>query len=528
VGNLFFTREAIYRIFRALPKFRTMSKSSNWNMVDLSPVDAFGAANAYLRWRAARRGAQCFAEKPDQAPAEMLLQRVWLYQRVLGDRLQTIDGRAVKVLHPGFWNREAGPDFKNALVRIGSDPAVSGDIEIDLVPAGWRQHGHAGNPAYRNVVLHVTWEPATTQDDIPSLSLKHALDASLAELTFWLGVEPKPPPDTLAGQCSGPFRALDQQRVRDVVRQAAQARLRGKSEQLLARARQVGWNGALWEGLFSALGYKRNVWPMRRVAELLPLLASELPSASEPAIFLQSRFLGASGMLPAELRQTKTSENYLRQVWDAWWRDADQMREHALPAAIWNFAGIRPVNHPQRRLALAAHWVGRGQLPRQLENWLERTIGKEDLLPSLEQLLQVKHDDFWSYRCTLRSAPGKSARPLLGENRVTDLAINVILPWLYVRAWAGRNHALADAAEARYFHWPSGEDNSVLRLARQRLFGGVSARFQKTAAEQQGVMQIVRDFCDHSNAACENCQFPDLLRSLGELRINVVEIEQSR
>jgi len=34
----------------------------------------------------------------------------------------------------------------------------------------------------------------------------------------------------------------------------------------------------------------------------------------------------------------------------------------------------------------------------------------------------------------------------------------------------------------------------------------------KTAAAQQGLMQIVRDFCDHSNALCANCRFPELVR----------------
>jgi hypothetical protein len=32
------------------------------------------------------------------------------------------------------------------------------------------------------------------------------------------------------------------------------------------------------------------------------------------------------------------------------------------------------------------------------------------------------------------------------------------------------------------------------------------------AAAQQGLIQIVRDFCDHSNAVCENCKLPELVR----------------
>jgi hypothetical protein len=35
---------------------------------------------------------------------------------------------------------------------------------------------------------------------------------------------------------------------------------------------------------------------------------------------------------------------------------------------------------------------------------------------------------------------------------------------------------------------------------------------------QQGVLQIVRDYCEHSNALCESCRFPELVRSLSATR----------
>src|SRR5581483_10093224 len=117
------------------------------------------------------------------------------------EKLCTTDGRRVRVLHPGFWNHEAGPDFRGALVQVGDEAAKSGDVEIDLVPAGWEQHSHSINPNYRKVILHVTWEPETTERPFPSIALKHALDSTLGELAFWLGVQPKPRPDGLAGQC---------------------------------------------------------------------------------------------------------------------------------------------------------------------------------------------------------------------------------------------------------------------------------------------------------------------------------------
>jgi hypothetical protein len=130
---------------------------------------------------------------------------------------------------------------------------------------------------------------------------------------------------------------------------------------------------------------------------------------------------------------------------------------------------------------------------------------------SLLEILQIERDDFWLWHWTIRSPRLQKAQPLLGATRVTDLAVNVILPWLWIRAAEGKNSKLQRKIEQRFNAWPAAEDNSVLRLARQRLLGGAGRRALKTAAEQQGLMQIVRDFCEHSNAICENCRFPELV-----------------
>ena len=111
-----------------------------------------------------------------------------------------------------------------------------------------------------------------------------------------------------------------------------------------------------------------------------------------------------------------------------------------------------------------------------------------------------------------RSARLKKPQPLLGATRVTDLAVNVVLPWLWMRAVDGRNDSLRGELERRFLAWPGAEDNAVLKLARQRLLGGAAARGVRGAAAQQGLLQIVRDFCEHSNALCAGCSFPDLVR----------------
>jgi hypothetical protein len=136
------------------------------------------------------------------------------------------------------------------------------------------------------------------------------------------------------------------------------------------------------------------------------------------------------------------------------------------------------------------------------------------LAKSLLETLQVAQDEYWSWHYTFRSAKLKAAQPLLGVTRVTDLAVNVVLPWLWIRAVEGKNQALQNALELRYSAWPPAEDNSLLRLARQRLLSGAPRRVLDTAAAQQGLLQIVRDFCDHSNSLCEGCQLPQLVKGL--------------
>jgi hypothetical protein len=345
------------------------------------------------------------------------------------------------------------------------------------------------------------------------MCIQHALDSSVGELAFWLGVQPKACPEGLAGKCSGPLKGLGEPAVRAILKQAGQARLRRKAEQLQARARQAGWESALWEGLFAALGYKRNVWPMRRLAQLRDAVCAG-HGAGEPALHIQARLFGIAGFLPAEVERSSAGSGYLQSLWQVWWRESAQFREHVFTPGFWNLGGTRPANHPQRRIALAAHWLAAKSLPERLQNWLERQVESPDLFRSLAEILEPPADDFWGRRATFRSAPGKAPQQLLGEQRLTDLAMNAVLPWLYVRACAGANERLASTAEARYLLWPSGEDNAVLRLARDRLFRGISAKFLKSAAEQQGLMQIVSDFCNHSNAACEKCLFPELVTKI--------------
>ena len=130
----------------------------------------------------------------------------------------------------------------------------------------------------------------------------------------------------------------------------------------------------------------------------------------------------------------------------------------------------------------------------------------------MREILEVNRDDFWSWHWTFRSARLGKPQPLLGDARVTDLAVNVILPWLWTRATEGGNEKIRQGIERRYTVWPLAEDNALLKLTRQRLLGVGRSRALRSAAAQQGLMQISRDFCERSDALCTGCRFPALVR----------------
>ena len=471
-------------------------------------------SSPYALWRRESGVAPLLGDRADMPP-ERLLQAVWQHQRLVREELFLLDGRAVRMLHPGFLNREGGPDFRDAVIQFGDASPVSGDVEVDLQAGGWHAHGHDTNPAFARVILQVLWEGGRMVPGMPAqLALVNRLDAPLGELGFWLNAEAETTPENLSGRCSGPLRQIAPEEWCGLLQQAAEIRFQSKASQFAACARQTGWEQAFWEGLFRGLGYKHNGWPMQCLAERR---GRWFLSESAPLV-LQARLLGIGGLLPADVtRLPAGSANYLRRTWDHWWRERDAYADCQLPGSLWRLHGQRPANHPQRRLALAAHWLAKGDLIAKIERWCAEEVPAAGLVDSLLAVLQIDGDDFWSWHWTLRSPRLPRPQPLLGAARVTDLAVNVILPWLWARAVEGKRPKLRHGLENRFFSWPAAEDNAVLRLARQRLGVGGRPPTPWRAAEQQGLIQIVRDYCDRSNAVCGGCRFPELVRKWGEL-----------
>lgn len=493
----------------------------------------------YQDWRVVKPAEIAVHETPRQAsPPERLMQAVWRHQRIRRSQLHTLDERTLQILHPGFLNREAGPDFRQAVIQFNGEAPRVGDIEVDMEPSCWHSHQHDRNPDFSKVLLHVVWSPGMdSKSKLPTLALEPFLDAPLNELTQWLGTESAQEwPPEFTGACAGAWQRLNPETERELLRQAAKVRLCAKALQIQARARETGWAQTLWEALFRALGYKNNVWPMIRIAETLPALRQTPGPLPETLLAWQARLLGLSGLMPGDPpKERMENAPYLKLLWDSWWRERGLLTDFILPPKVWRMNGLRPANHPHRRLALAAHWLASHHFVASLENWFaemsadiaaanantgasETASTRRDpcwnrCFNKLTAVLQSGPDEFWSRHWSFGSATQPQLEPLLGPSRVTDIAMNALLPWFWARAQAGHNTALMATAERACLNWIKTDDNAVLKLARERLLGRTKIQL-RTAAEQQGLHQIVHDFCDRSNAVCADCHLPALLQSI--------------
>ena len=134
-------------------------------------------------------------EPPANPMSELELQRRWAESRWPTPFLRTDAGHVIRVISPGRWNHGPGPDFRGAQILDSDGLARRGDVELHLEPRAWLQHGHADDPAYGRVLLHVV-ERSRAGDDvdprIPEASrLPPAMSSPISAATADAG--PSPP-----------------------------------------------------------------------------------------------------------------------------------------------------------------------------------------------------------------------------------------------------------------------------------------------------------------------------------------------
>lgn len=104
-------------------------------------------------------------------PDESALVATWLELR-FGAELTTTSGQTVIVLEPGRRNSYGGPDILDVSLFMNGE-FIQGAVECHTHPQAWFAHGHADDPAYANVILHVVgkWKTDWRQPNLPHIVL---------------------------------------------------------------------------------------------------------------------------------------------------------------------------------------------------------------------------------------------------------------------------------------------------------------------------------------------------------------------
>ncbi len=365
---------------------------------------------------------------PFQFP-ELLLQKIWAERAFCAASAVTASGETVKVEVVGRWNRQGGPDFQGARLCIGGR-WQHGDVELHLREEDWRAHRHAEDPAYDQVILHVVlFPPKRTVSrgaggrEIPVLPLLPLLWHDLEEYAADAAVSAiaARPADRLAEAWLGLDAVALERRVADHSRRRWQAKVRYAR----IRVERMGWEAACHHTALEILGYRFNRAQMLEVASRWPL-----EMWSEP---------------------TFRPEAAYQQLHDR-----------------WSLAGVRPANHPRRRLLAYAEWnralprAAGGSWPVRLErmakDWPGAVDGADASAPDVRCWRATAGWSDWRQRVmTEIGAAAAVPRP-----RADNIWGDGLLPLL-----ATRETGADDRLYAWWFHgWPGDQPASIVKAAR--------------------------------------------------------------
>jgi len=253
--------------------------------------------------------------------AERVVQKIWLRRDFATDRAVLVDGRKLEIRSPGTWNLLGGPDFRGARLRLdGGD--VTGDVEVHFHGSDWSAHGHETDPAYEKVVLHVVMfpptgavQPARRRDgvELPTLTLLPLLHRSLEEYASDDALEHITARDAAGWMVELLARPTGE--LRQQLLDRAARRWWMKKHFAALRIQQLGWAAAAHHTALEILGYRHNRAAMLAVAAWHPL--------------------------------------------GEWARGLDIDDLYREREGQWQLQGVRPANHPRRRLRQYQDWVAR-------------------------------------------------------------------------------------------------------------------------------------------------------------------------
>jgi hypothetical protein len=455
---------------------------------------------------------------------EAALHRIWETHGIPASHLCTHDGLRVTVLHPGTPNPDSGPDFLQAVIRIGGT-TFCGDVEIHTTPAQWHLHRHDTDPRYNRVILHVVGsDPGRTHNartaagrTLPLLVLP-ALPSPLSHL--------QTDHERIIAQCIArlqrcrdPHRMLTRCgwiRMRRKIRRFAHRldQLVGEQHGLIAEPGSLYdvlpeecqppahhwsrkellapdlWDQLLYEGIMEAMGYARNGPAFLLLARTLAI--HRLRSAGlHDADTMMGLIFGAAGLLPEEGTFVDAeSVTYVRRLRRRWREYALAGRAPRTAGIDWLFFRLRPANFPTARLASMAYLLpvlfDNGGAHSLFHEMIHSCGNDRDRLGRLRQAFVIEPEGHWAHHLHFRDR-WKERGVRLGRDRIAVILLNAVLPLGSLYARVSGNERMVRSVRSLVHALPAPHEPHVIREIREKVFG---KNGRLGAVEGMGVLEM--------------------------------------
>jgi hypothetical protein len=414
--------------------------------------------------------------------SENFLHFIWQFRLYKTLDLFCIDGEPLRIMNPGLYNKNAGPDFNHAKLSIGETTWV-GDIEIHIKSSDWLLHGHQDNPAYDAVILHVVYQydqPIYRKDggQIPVLILEHLFpEHLLAHYHQLMSVINRFP-------CEKQIREIDPVIVNGFLSRMMVERFEQKSALVLDKLiRLTGdWERTFYHFMAKSFGFKVNEIPFELLADALPLqvLRKHLdhPVQVEALVFGQAGFL--SGSFKDEYpRKLKKEYLFLQKKYGL----------KPIGVGAWRFLRMRPQNFPTVRLAQFCGLMIRS------DRLFSRVLEIEALPDLVKHLENLPVNPYWLNHYHFQKET-KKVKLQLGKRSVYHLIINVISLFLFSYGKYADQPQLINRA-IKFLEQMPAENNVIIDWYRD------SGLIVESAFFSQALLQLNKYYC--AQKKCLNC-----------------------
>ena len=422
---------------------------------------------------------------------EQLLHYTWKHKLYPLKELITNDGQRVEIVDPGLHNRNAGPDFFNAKIRIGSTMWV-GNVEIHDKSSDWYQHGHDKDSRYDNVVLHVAAELDTevmksNGEYVPQLQLS-VPDDVLTHYDELQKTDEYPP-------CYKVIPDLSALIIHSWMAALQTERLEQKTEAIRKRAELCNgsWEDAYFVTLARNYGFGINGEVFEQWAYNIPLNA--VAHHRDDLFQIEAIFMGQAGLLeldsiPEYYQKDALNDGYFAKLRNEYQYLAHKFSMKPIDFKLWRFLRLRPQNFPHIRISQLAN------LYYQQKAGLSQLIECETL-DELKNVLKSQVTPYWETHYTFGSTSPKNEKHL-SYGSINLLMINTAIPMLFAYGRHTTKEVLCDKA-FDFLEQLKAENNHIIRMWQQV---GLPV---KTAGDSQALIQLKKEYCDKKE--CLRCRF---------------------